>query len=304
MARSGKSNDERRARRYNVRDFELCCAQHSLLAALFRTQKKGVLPVVNFSVSGAQFLSDRRFSAGEKLRVEMRVPGSDDTVAVGAQVRWCQQVPRRGAFRVGVEFLRVGGTDLMRLKAIEAELCSTVIRVVCQNCRSALSVKKQYEGGTAHCPRCKSPISVAEPEFLPELATEKRADDSAGSLQQSAAERRRARLSGAFALFLQTTIRSRLHLDIVQAFAKGERTHVMGVAALTKQLDVGEDRLRLALRDLVSRGVLREIGVKTFNYDPIPSMRKHLAELASALASPDKRSEVLAVILENEDKAG
>ena len=60
--------------------------------------------------------------------------------------------------------------------------------------------------------------------------------------------------------------------------------------------------LEEALRELVSRGILKEIGVKTFNYDPVPAVRQHLAELATALASPAKRSEVLAVVLETEKK--
>jgi hypothetical protein len=63
---------------------------------------------------------------------------------------------------------------------------------------------------------------------------------------------------------------------------------------------VEEKKVRAALRELVNRGVLKEIGVKTFNYDPVPAARKHLAELASSLSSPNKRSEVLAVVLESE----
>jgi len=302
MASGGK--DERRARRYNVRNFELYCLEGGLFSALFKPKAGSRLPVVNFSVGGAQFLANRQFREGDRMRISLYVPTLPEPLALEAAVCWCQQVPRRSAYRVGVRF---GGTEqsgAQRLHEIEASVASLTIKIICEHCKSSLAVKKKYEGTRARCPKCGQAIEVREPEVLPELDAEKRSAEAAAALPGGGGPAGYRSLRPQFVHFLKTAIRSRLHLDLVQCFTKGERGQVAGSRELGVQLNVSERKVYEALRELVSRGILKEIGVRTFNYDPIPAARQSLAELATALASPGKRSEVLAVVLETEKGAG
>jgi hypothetical protein len=294
--------DERRSRRYNVRNFELFCSEGGLFSALFKGKQSTRLPVVNFSVGGAQFLSDRKFKDGERVRIHLYVPTSVDALPLDAQVCWCQQVPRRGAYRVGVRFGASARKSAEKLHEIEAKIGSLTIKVLCPNCKATLVVKKKYEGSQARCPKCRAPINVQEPENLPELEAEKQAAEDHRAAAEASVGPSYGSLSRPFVHFLRSTLRTRTHLDIVQHFAKGDRTQVAGTRELAMLLGVGERNIHEILRELVTRGVLKEIGVKTFNYDPVPAVRKHLAELATALSAPDKRSEVLAVVLENEKK--
>ena len=299
MAKSQK--DERSTRRYNVRSFELYCSEGGIFSQLFKTRSSGRLPVVNFSVGGAQFLADKRFKEGEKLRINLSVPATAEPLPLDAQVRWCQQVPRRSAYRVGVKFSRSASRKGGKLQEIEARIASLTIRLLCPRCKSALSVKKKYEGSRARCPKCRTPVDVVEEEALPELESE-RGVASGGNSDGAGEKKGYGNLRKPFVHFLRSTIRSRLHLDVVQLFSRAERGKIAGSREVAEELGVSEREVREALRELVNRGILKEIGVKTFSYDPVPASRKHLAELASALKSADKRSRVLAVILEAEEK--
>lgn len=293
--------DERHARRYNVRNFELYCSGGGLLSTLFKPKSGGRLPVVNFSVGGAQFLADKRFKEGDRLKIHLYVPIVPDPLPLEAEVCWCTQIPRRGAFRVGVEFRSAVRKKAEKLHEIEAKVGSLTIRVLCPKCKSALAVRKKYEGAAARCPKCKTPIEVHDQEDLPQLESERKAAEkqkaAAGSGSAAYGSLRRP-----FVHFLRSTVRSRLHLDLIQTFAKSDRGQVAGSRELSAQMGVSQRKVHEALREMVRRGILKEIGVKTFNYDPVPAARQHLAELATALASPARRSEVLAVVLETERK--
>ncbi len=296
-----KAKDERKARRYNVRNFELYCSSGGLFSQLFKPKAGSKLPVVNFSVGGAQFLADRKFKDGEKLRINLTVPATPDALALDAKVCWCQQVPRRGAYRVGVKFRRSAQKSSGQLQEIEAKIGSLTIRLLCPQCKSSLSVKKKHEGSQARCPKCKTPIEVLEVETLPELGAEK-AEASAEKSEGAESKGAYGNLRRPFVHFLRSTVTSRLHLDVIQTFAKTQRGQVAGSKDVAELLGISERKAREVLRELVTRGVLKEIGVKTFNYDPVPAARQYLAEMATALNSPAKRSEVLAVILKSEGK--
>ena len=50
------------------------------------------------------------------------------------------------------------------------------------------------------------------------------------------------------------------------------------------------------------RGVLKEIGIKTFNYDPAPGPMRDISDLLEALASAARRSEVMSLIIKTENR--
>jgi DNA-directed RNA polymerase subunit M/transcription elongation factor TFIIS len=203
---------------------------------------------------------------------------------------------------VGVRFGGSARKSADRLHEIEAKIGSLTIKVICPQCKATLVVKKKHEGSQARCPKCRAPIDVREPEVLPELEAEKQAAQEHRAAAEAAVGTSYTSLSRPFVHFIRSTIRTRTHLGVIQHFTKGDRAQVAGTRELSMLLGVGERDIHEILRELVTRGVLKEIGVKTFNYDPVPAVRRHLAELATCLAAPEKRSEILAVILESEKK--
>jgi Zn-finger nucleic acid-binding protein len=222
-------------------------------------------------------------------------------------VCWCRQVPRRTAFRIGVRFMAPGVANQGRLSLIEAYLSDLTIRLVCPGCGAAFSIKKRFEGQVGRCPKCRSTVEVLDQENLPELTEEKRASE-----EKAKADSRRGPVKSSVApnvptglvAFIDTVLHSRMHMEIVQHFVKRPQGQVAGVAELAMLLTAAEPRMHAALRELASRGVLKEVGARAFCYDPSPEVKRRMAELATLMASPARRSEVLALVLEAEKAGG
>lgn len=299
----GEHADQRGARRYNVRNFELYWTPSGILSFLSAPkQSKNKLPVINFSVGGAQFLSAKDFPKGDRVRIHLAGPMQAETVALDAEVCWCRQIPRRSAYRVGVRFTGSASKSRERLQEIEARLGEMVIRLRCAGCGTAFSVKKSFEGEAGRCPRCKAVIEVREEELLPELPEEKRVAEERPSPSQQAIVA--PGISKPVANFIRAAIPSRLHLQLMQHFAKRPSGQVAGVSELALLVSMPEPRVHAALRDMAKQGILKELGAKTYNYDPSLDAKRRIAELASLLTNPGKRTEVLAVVLDAEKHGG
>jgi len=144
-------------------------------------------------------------------------------------------------------------------------------------------------------------VEVHEDEILPELPEEKRADDEkAGGRGAGAGGGAGGSLSPTINTFIRAAIPSRLHLQLIQHFAKRPAGQVAGVSELALVVTMPEPRVHQALKEMTAQGILKELGAKTFNYDPSPDAKRKIAELASLLNNPMRRSEVLAVVLDAE----
>ena len=302
-------HQDRHSRRHNVKGLRLHCSKGGLLSFLSRASAGEELPVVNISVDGLQFLSGKSFEAGERLKLHLSGPEQAEPTVAEARVRWCRRIPRRAAHRVGVEFTSHDEETRKRLEEIEARIGRLTMRLACPSCGVTVTVSNKHEGRQAKCPRCKAPMRLLDEETLPEIPEEEKAHEHkpeeaekpAAAAPAEEGEARPGRLSPALERFIRKTVPSRLHLDLVKHFAGRRRQQVSGVKDLSAALGVPPKRVQLALRELVTRGVLKEIGVKTFNYDPAPGPVRNITELLSALASSSKHSEVLALILKLED---
>lgn len=297
-------SDQRRARRHNVKNFQLCCSQVGLLSFLSKAQESDSLPVINISLGGAQFLSSKKFGNGQRLRIRLASALEPEPVTLEAEVRWCQQVPRRGAFRVGVQFVAPESPSRQRLQELEARLGELTIRLLCPGCGAAFSVKKRFEGSAGLCPKCKTSIEVCDEERLPELPTEKAASDASRRSRSAVPVPGAAGLSPALSKFIRTAMPTRSHLDVVQHFARRPAGQVAGIGEISLTLALPEPKVHAIMKDLVASGVLKEIGVKTFNYDPLPEAKRCIAEVATLLTNPAKRSLVLALVLDAEKRQG
>lgn len=301
------SGDQRRAKRYNVKNFELHCFQGGVLSMLGAPRKIGTLPVVNFSVGGAQFLSHREFASGDRVKVRLSGPMQAEPVELDGEICWCRQVPRRSAYRIGLRFVAPGVASQGRLHLLEAHLGELTIRLVCPGCGAAFAVRKRFEGQVGRCPKCRATVEVMDEELLPELPEEKQVFQEkarAESRKVPAVSPLAPNVNRVLAAFIATSISSRTHLEVIQHFAKRPAGQVAGVSELSMILTVPEPRMRAILRELAAQGILKEIGAKTFNYDPSPDAKRKIAELATLLANPSRRAEVLALVLEAEKGGG
>jgi phage FluMu protein Com len=292
--------DQRGTRRYNVRNFELYWTAGGLLSFLSASkQARNKLPVINFSVGGAQFLSAKDMTKGETVRIHLTNPALGEPIVLDAEVCWSRQLPRRSAYRVGVRFTTGSSRSRDKLQELEAKLSDMTIRLRCAGCGTPFSVKKSFEGEAGRCPRCKAVVEVHEDELLPELPEEKRASDDK-AVVGAPVPVAGAGLSKTMSTFIRTVIPSRLHLQLIQHFAKRPAGQVAGVSELALVVTMPEPRVHQALREMAAQGILKEMGAKTFNYDPSPDAKRKIAELASLLSNPMRRSEVLAVVLDAE----
>jgi hypothetical protein len=298
-----KGRDEHRsARRYNVRNFQLDWTAGGLFSFLgVSGQGRNRLPVVNFSVGGAQFLSAKDLPRGERVRIHLFNPILTEPLALDAEVCWSRQLPRRSAYRVGARFTIGSPHSRDRLQELEARLSDMIIRLRCDGCGTPFSVKKHLEGRAGLCPKCKAIVEVREDEILPQLPEERRAaDDKAAFGAPGPAVG--VGLPKPIDAFLRSATPSRLHLHIIQHFSKRPAGQVVGVSELAFVVSMPEPRVYAALKEMAAQGILKEIGAKTFNYDPCPDAKRKIAELASLLNNPVRRSEVLAVVLDAEKR--
>jgi len=102
--------ERRRYERRRVNDCHLYYREKRL-ANLFRRgqQGAGILPgfAVDLSEGGAQFLSKEKEEEGKKIEIFLDAPSLPETLKMTAVVRWCEKVPERNAYRIGVEFIRM-----------------------------------------------------------------------------------------------------------------------------------------------------------------------------------------------------
>jgi len=302
MTVHGEGNDSRKSRRYNVKDLEVFCTEKSLLSAIFQKKGKNSLPVINFSMGGAQFLSKKALERGSRVRISLARAG-DERVTLDAEVCWCQQIPRRSAFLIGVEFDEKKSTGNEKLLEIEADIGSITLRLVCPKCKSALGVKKRYEGSKAFCPKCNAPILVRDDERLPELEGESRKITKAVKKDTEVlpTPEECGDLNREFVYFLKNVIRSQIHLEVIQKLAKKRMGMTTTISELSLETNHSRKRLEHVLVTLVKKSVVKQYGNK-FKYDPSTECKRQLAELAGALATPSKCVSVLALIPEKEPR--
>jgi DNA-directed RNA polymerase subunit M/transcription elongation factor TFIIS len=301
----------RHTRRHNVSDFKLSYAKSSFFSFLSKSGSKQDLPVVNLNSEGLQFLSDKSFKRGDRLKLSLAHPGEKNGVEVQAEVRWCRQVPRRNAYRVGVLFRDPDSEAENRLKNLEEQIHCLTISAVCQGCSQVLAVSKEHEGKRVQCPHCATKFTLHDTEVLPKIESEhikpaKTQEDPVDSDDadfQGPFNKSRGTIANVpldLSRFIHRAVKGRLYLDLIKHFASRKENQVCGVAELGKRFNVTEKRVTRVLRHLVGRGVLKEIGIKTYSYSPIPGPVELIPRMLTALKNPNQHTAILSAILESE----
>ncbi|MBI2933226.1 MAG: PilZ domain-containing protein [Planctomycetes bacterium] len=106
--------NRRRKKRYALKNSALRYRKGGLLAFLFPSSAKYLL--LNFSETGAHFISREELKPGQRLRLAIEAPSLRGTIHVPARVTWCRRSSEINAYRVGVRFGTLGGRSKVLLK--------------------------------------------------------------------------------------------------------------------------------------------------------------------------------------------
>jgi len=296
---SRKSN-ERRSRRYALRNCSLTFTRANLFSFL-RRGKKGPAkqPLVNLSLTGLQFLTRQKMRLEEKLRLFIDGVEGAPPVALEGRVVWTRQVPRQGIQRVGVEFTRVSHEAERSLEALESCVQDLALRVVCSGCGAAFTVKRRYEGARGRCPKCNRPVEVvdreAEAAAFAVLAEAKRPPTRVHQPVLS------QKLPEEIQKFIQRAVPSRLHLAVLQhlTIQIGLGT-VTSTKHLARSLQEKEHAIEGVLKHFSDWYIAKKMGVKAYNFAPIGDTKKKVLELMRLCKNPQKRGAVLATVIASE----
>jgi anti-anti-sigma factor len=114
------------------------------------------------------------------------------------------------------------------------------------------------------------------------------------------AERRAAQLAEKFT---EGVAKSRLHLRILQLL-ESKRLEIISPAALNQATGESEEKVLAVIKDLVGLAILREVGARTWNYNPSPERGKEIRLFLDLWNSPRYHSTILAKLLKREGAAG
>lgn len=108
----------RRTRRFLVDDCDVAVRSDSFAAMLSKGQ---MLPVVNLSLGGVQFISFQPLKVGQHLRLSIKVGGQFAFIKSAAVTCWLEQIPGEQACRVGASFLRMPKGEQTKLETMERD---------------------------------------------------------------------------------------------------------------------------------------------------------------------------------------
>lgn len=291
MAEAG--TEKRRRKRYAVSNVQLEYAEGNLFS-LFRRGRPPRHPIVDLSADGLQFLCDQRLKEGKTLKMLVLLPAGRGTVALNGQVRWTQQIPGKPLYRTGVQFVGGAQADRDNLEQFEDELGEQSIRILCNACGASFRAKRRLEGRKAKCPKCSQVIEIinADPEGGTASADEHVSAPAAEPASAGA-------LSEALRQFLQRHVKTRLHLAVLEEAAK---TNVFTSHELARIVHQPESRIRAICHELQSHGILREVGVHTYNLSTGAGARQCMREIRRAGVGTQKRAAIVAFVIQQEMK--
>lgn len=106
--------------RFRVEDCLLKCTKKSLLSFLKKPEGH-VLPVVNLSMGGVEFLCHENIEKGKTVELHIDVPAFDEVLDFRGEVRWVRDVPEREMFRLGVKFRNLSDDNRKKLSALRRD---------------------------------------------------------------------------------------------------------------------------------------------------------------------------------------
>jgi hypothetical protein len=172
-------------------------------------------------------------------------------------------------------------------------------------CGSSFSVKKKYEGKSGKCPKCGSVIEIVETVPTgPQAAAGTHVSASAITSEATeagagAASAVRRGLDPSLQKFIMRYFPSRAHLALFEHCARGN-SPVVGPRDVSRVLNEPERVMRKVCAEMAGWGILKEIGVRTYNFALPPSVRDDAKALLRALTDIRTRATVLGFVLEHD----
>lgn len=292
--------EKRRKTRFQVSNIEVEYTESNLFSFL-KKNTPGRQPLVDISSDGMQFLCNKRLSDGSTLKLSVLLPENAGSIEAQGEVRWTQQIPGKDLYRTGVAFTGMSQEAVAKLQALETKLGELPIRVLCNACGVPFRVPKRLEGRKVKCPKCSQVIEIRVEEPVERVA-ERDVHVSAPSAEQPP-EGLRGLISDALYMFIKRSLRSHLHLTIIEYLAKASTgANVFTVSGIASILRKPEGEVADACRDLVAGGILAEVGRRTFNFGGSKATREAILELRRASVNQKARAAILQFILEQEKK--
>gem|GEM_PF-2034669 len=130
----GWDGTERRAgKRFGVKDATVQYTRGGVLSFLNRLSERYYL--LNLSMGGCYFITRQPLKQGESLKLVIEAPLSTSPIHVRGQVAWVKKSREFEAWRVGVQFTRMGEKHGKQLKYV---LDNTILKKVDVSTRAYL----------------------------------------------------------------------------------------------------------------------------------------------------------------------
>ena len=298
--------EQRKKKRYKLHGLEVHFTEENLFSFL-RGSKEERAALIDMSAGGLQFLSSHSLKRGDAVKLSVEGRMFPERVQAHGVVRWCQQVPRKSSFKVGVELVKLDDETEKRLAEFESWVSELSIRVFCIECGSSFSVKKRHEGKRGKCPKCGNVIEIVETVpsgSAPDAGTHVSASAITSNATEAgarAAAAVRKGLDPSLQRFVMRYFPSRAHLALFEHCARGNAS-LVSPREFSRVLNEPERVMRRVCTDMVRWGILKEVGVRTYNFALPASMRDDVRALLRALTDVRTRATVLGFVLELERK--
>lgn len=102
--------------------------------------------------------------------------------------------------------------------------------------------------------------------------------------------------------FIESVARSRLHVQVLQVLLvmEAKKIEIISPAALSKDIGEPEAAVNAVILDLVNQGVLREVGVRAYNFCPSQERVREIRQFLEMWKSPRYHSQVMSKLLARE----
>ncbi|MHC5039425.1 MAG: PilZ domain-containing protein [Planctomycetota bacterium] len=125
--------ERRTYKRFGVKDATVQYVRGGLLSFMNRVSERYYL--LNLSVSGCYFITRQQLCEGESLKLQLEAPLAPAPIHIRGKVAWVRKSKDFEAWRVGVEFTKMGEKHRKHLKFV---LDNTILRKVDVSTRAYL----------------------------------------------------------------------------------------------------------------------------------------------------------------------
>ena len=117
MSEKKSEKDQRATDRISIPGATVLLRKQSVLSVFERYSRP--MALYNFTKSGICFVSDKPFNLGDKIIIQIIIPG-EKTLRLVGQIRWIESEPNTEERIIGAQFRAFGkGSDFNPLKSLD-----------------------------------------------------------------------------------------------------------------------------------------------------------------------------------------